>query len=367
MNQLRSLLPIALLVLAAACSSASTAAETNPFAVDLDPMSAASVAGAGTDGAVVSRIVESGVVTCGVNDQNPGFGENVDGTYEGFDIDFCRAIAAALLGDVEAVAFVPLSSDVRFTALQSGEVDVLIRNTTHTASRDGVEGAEFGPTTFYDGQGVMVAADSPFQSLDDMAGATMCVLSSTTTQANMATINDSRGLEMELLAFEDDDTLQAAFGNGECDGWTSDKSSLAGRRSTYPAGPEAVRILEDTLSKEPLGPAIRQGDTRWENIVAWTVYAMIQADEYGIDSTNLGEFLGTEDPEIARFLGVGEGAEFDPGLGLPVDFVQKVVGGVGSYSEVYDRHVGPDTPLGLDAGLNRVWTDGGLLYAPPYR
>ncbi|WP_245973665.1 amino acid ABC transporter substrate-binding protein [Euzebya pacifica] len=357
----------ALLALTASACTAGSAAETstNPFAVDIDPMSAAGV-GAGTPD-LLTEIIDRGQLRCGVNDANPGFGQEQSGSFSGFDIDYCRALAAAVFDDPDAVAFVPLSSDVRFSALQTGEVDVLIRNTTFTASRAGTEGAAFGPTTFYDGQGVLVADDSAFESLNDMAGATMCVLSNTTTLANMETVNAARGLGLDIQTFADDDTLQASFVAGTCDGWTSDKSSLAGRRSTYPAGPEQVRILPDTLSKEPLGPAIRSGDPQWANAVDWTVYAIIQAAEFGITSDNLAQFLSTDDPDIARFLGVGESAEFDPGLGLPVDFAQRVVGAVGNYYEIYGRHVGPDTPLGLEAVENRLWTDGGLLYAPPYR
>lgn len=320
-------------------------------------------------GGTLAAVMDRGSLNCGGNDQLAGFGViDSNGEFSGFDIDFCRAIAAALFDDPDALEVVPLTADVRFTALQSGEVDVLIRNTTWTATRDGSEGVQFGPTTFYDGQGMMVLSDSPYESIDDMNGTRICVLSGTTTELNLATQFEARGLDYEAVTFQDDNTLEQAFVSGQCDGWTSDKSGLAGRRSSYSGegGPEALRILEDTMSKEPLGPGTLQGDDEWFDVVQWITFATIQAEEFGISSENLSEFLETDDPEIARFLGVGE-EDFDPGLGLPSDFAQRIITHVGNYGEIYDRNVGPDTPLGLERGLNALWTDGGLLYAPPYR
>ncbi len=321
---------------------------------------------------VLDAVRSRGSVVCGVNDAVPGFGTTTaDGAFEGFDIDFCRVIAAAALGDADAVDFVPLTAEARFTALQSGEIDVLVRNTTWTATRDGGEGATFTATTFYDGQGMMVRADSGIGSVDDMAGTVVCVLSGTTTELNLESQFAARGLSYEALTFEDNDTLREAFIADRCDGWTSDKSQLAAVRSAWPdgeGGPEALTVLDDTLSKEPLGPAVRDGDTAWYDIVNWAVIATIQAEEFGVDSGNVESLVGSTDPEtepeLARFLGIGG---FDPGLGLDADFAVNVVGQVGNYAEIFDRHIGPATGLGLERGENALWTDGGLLYPPPYR
>jgi general L-amino acid transport system substrate-binding protein len=328
--------------------------------------------GGGTAGDLLSDIQARGEVVCGVNDAVPGFGvAGADGTLSGFDIDFCRVIAAAVLGDADAVDFVPLTAEARFTALQSGEIDVLVRNTTWTATRDGSEGAAFATTTFYDGQGMMVRADSGINGVDDMANTTVCVLSGTTTELNLESQFSARGLAYDALTFENNDTLREAFLAERCDGWTSDLSQLAAIRSAWPdgeGGPEALQVLGDTLSKEPLGPAVRDGDSRWFDAVNWAVLATIQAEEFGLTSSNVQSRADSVDadaePEVARFLGV---TDFDGGLGLPVDFALQVVAQVGNYGEIFERNVGPNTGLGLERGLNSLWTDGGLLYPPPYR
>ncbi len=322
----------------------------------------------------LSEVMTRGSLLCGVNNAVPGCGFVDDaGEHLGFDIDFCRAIAAGVLGDPEAVEFVDLTAEQRFTALQSGEIDVLVRNTTFTSSRDGGLAATFVTTTFYDGQGMMVAADSGFTSIDDMTDTNICVLSGTTTELNLTT--RMAGINYTPLTFDENPQLQAAFIEGQCDGWTSDKSQLAGVRSAWPAdqgGPEALVILEETFSKEPLGPAVLDGDSQWAQVVDWIILATIQAEEFGIDSTNVGTFADTEDAGIRNFLGLeietdAGTAPFDPGLGLATDFAATVIGAVGNYAEIYDRNVGPDTALGLERGVNALWTDGGLLYAPPYR
>jgi general L-amino acid transport system substrate-binding protein len=321
---------------------------------------------------VLDTVRQRGAVVCGVNDAVPGFGTVTEGgDFEGFDIDFCRAIAAAALGDADAVDLVPLTAEARFTALQSGEIDVLVRNTTWTATRDGSEGAAFATTTFYDGQGMMVRSDAGYGSVDDMENTVVCVLSGTTTELNLESQFSARGLSYEALTFEDNDTLREAFIADRCDGWTSDKSQLAAVRSAWPdgeGGPEALTILDDTLSKEPLGPAVRDGDSPWFDVVNWTVIATIQAEEFGVDSSNVDSLVESTDPEtepeLARFLGIDG---FDAGLGLDPDFAVNVVGQVGNYAEIFERHVGPATGLGLERGENALWTDGGLLYPPPYR
>lgn len=325
-------------------------------------------------GELLGEIQSRGSLLCGVNESVPGFGfRNPDGTLSGFDIDFCKAVAAAVLGDPEAVEYVPLEAQQRFTALQSGEIDVLIRNTTFTSSRDGGEGATFLHTTFYDGQGMLVRADSGFTTVEDLANTAICVLSGTTTELNLAT--RFADIPYEPLTFDGIELLQPAFVAGQCDGWTSDKSQLAGVRSAFPeaeGGPEAVVILDETFSKEPLGPAVRDGDSQWAQVVDWVVYATILAEELGIESGNVDSFADTDNLEIRRLLGLEiEGdsgaAPFDSGLGLDPAWAANVISAVGNYGEIFDRNVGPDTALGLSRGVNDLWTNGGLQYAPPYR
>lgn len=346
--------------------------------IGLAVLATACPGGGGDDSGVLGQVIDRDTVRCGVNDAVPGFGFLEGDTYSGFDIEFCRAVAAAVLGDPDKVDFTALTAEQRFTALQAGEIDVLIRNTTWTASRDGTEGAAFTTTTFYDGQGMMVEADSTYNTLEDMDGTTICVLSGTTTELNLAAQFEARDIDFEPLSFRDNETLQSNFAEGRCDGWTSDKSQLAGIRSNWPegeGGPEALRILEETMSKEPLGPVVRDGNSDWLDAVNWTVNATIQAWEFGITSANVDQIRGdTDDPEIRRFLGQAveaeEGAEaapFDAGLDLPTDFAYQVIKQVGNYQEIYNRNVGPDTPLGLEPGVNNLWTEGGLLYAAPYR
>jgi general L-amino acid transport system substrate-binding protein len=339
--------------------------------------------GTGTEGGqqaggILDEVKNRGTLNCGVNEAVPGFGFVTEaGDFEGFDIDYCRVVAAAVLGDAEAVEFRPLTAEQRFTALQAGEIDVLIRNTTWTASRDGGEGATHLTTTFYDSGGMMVRADSPYESIEDMDDTTICVLSGTTNEQVLASVFGARGIAHTPLTFEETDPLREAFVAERCDGWTSDLSQLAGIRSQWPdteGGPEALRILDEPLSKEPLGPVVRDGDSQWADAVNWAVLATIQAEEFEITSENVEEMANSEDPEIRRFLGSPveeeEGAApapFDPGLGLPVDFAVQVISQVGNYGEIYERHLGPESPLGIERTLNALWTDGGLHYAPPYR
>lgn len=320
---------------------------------------------------VFDRVVGAGEVRCGTRDELPGFAVlDADGAHVGFDADFCRVVAAAVLGDANAVDFVDLETDDRFTALQSGEIDVLIRNTTWTASRDGSEGATFLQTNFYDGQGMMVSTDSGVSTLADMDGNTVCVASGTTTEGNVANEFSRLDLEVEVLSFESTDLIQEAFIADRCEGWSSDVSQLTGFRTTFPdesGGPEALTILAEVFSKEPLAPAVADGDTQWAQMVNWAVLATIQAEEFGLTSANVEQALTSTDPNILAFLGVAveEGdAVLDPGLGLPVDFARIVIEQVGNYGEIYEEHI---TPLGLPRGLNQLWTEDGLLYAPPYR
>ena len=311
----------------------------------------------------LAQIRENGTLVCGVNDGLPGFGFlDEDGNNVGFDIDFCRAIAAAVLGDPEAVEFRPLDADGRQPAIQSGEIDVLLRNTTWTVSRDSTWGL-FAPTTFYDGQGMMVRAADGIATLEDLAGATVCVQTGTTTELNLADVMNARGIELgETLAFGDDTQTYDAYDEGQCDAVTSDRSQLLAQRTALESPDDHV-ILDEVMSKEPLGPAVPFGDEQWFNIVKWTVYATIEAEELGITQDNVAEMADSDSPLVARLLG-GEG---DLGLGLEPDWVVDVITAVGNYGEIYDRNLGPGTPFELERGPNALWTEGGLMYAPPYR
>jgi general L-amino acid transport system substrate-binding protein len=323
--------------------------------------------GGGGAGDTLAAVRDAGVVRCGVRDDLPGFNSvDASGEHVGFDSDFCRVIAAATLGDATAVEFVDVETENRFTALQSGEYDVLVRNTTWTSSRDGTEGVTFLQPTFYDGQGMMVRTDSGITDLDGLAGSTICVASGTTTEGNVATEFARLGLGAPtILPFEDVALLQEAFQAGRCDGWSSDRSQLTGLRSAFPEGSDALTILDVVFSKEPLAPGVRDGDSEWAQVVEWAVLATIQAEEFGITSANVQEQVNSENPAVRTFLGVEvDGAVLDPGLGLEPDFVVDVITQVGNYGEIYDAHL---TPLGLERGQNALWTDGGLLYAPPYR
>ena len=365
-----ALLATAAALLAAGCSLGDDDDDGEAVATQTGTTETGAAGQAGRN--VLAAVQNRGRLNCGVNEAVPGFGFVTEGgEFQGFDIDYCKVVAAAVLGDANAVEYMPLTAEQRFTALQSGEIDVLIRNTTRTASRDGSEGATFLTTTFYDGQGMMVRADSDYEELEDMGGTTICVLSGTTTELNLESQFQARDVQYTPLAFEDNDTLQQAFSAERCDGWTSDKSQLAGIRSSWPegqGGPDALRILDVTMSKEPLGPVVRDGDTRWADAVNWAVIATMQAEEFDVSSENIDEALESEDPEVQRFLGRPvEGEPFDAGLGLEADFAVNIIRSVGNYEEIYNRNVGPDSALELERGINALWTDGGLHYPPPYR
>jgi general L-amino acid transport system substrate-binding protein len=313
----------------------------------------------------LAAIQARGNLICGVNDALPGFGVVDDqGANVGFDIDFCHAVAAALFGDPDAVEFRAVSADGRPTALQSGEVDVLIRNTTWTVSRDADWGS-FAPTTFYDGQGMMVLSSSGITTLEDLDGATICVQTGTTTELNLADVFGARGIAFTPSAFGDDVQTYQAYDNGECDAVTSDRSQLLAQRTAL-SNPADHIILDEVMSKEPLGPVVPFGDIEWFNVVRWVVFATIEAEELGITQANVAEQAGSDNPVIARLLGA-DTPELGQGLGLEPDWVVDVITAVGNYGEIYDRHLGPGTPFELERGPNDLWTNGGLLYAPPYR
>jgi general L-amino acid transport system substrate-binding protein len=314
----------------------------------------------------LALVQDRGSLICGVNDGLPGFGfVDENGENAGFDVDFCRAIAAAVLGDPEAVEFRPVSADGRPTALQSGEVDVLIRNTTWTVTRDTTWGL-FAPTTFYDGQGMMVRADAGIEALADLEGATICVQTGTTTELNLADVFAAQGIDFTPLPFGDDTQTYQAYDDGQCDAVTSDRSQLLAQRTAL-STPEDHVILDEVMSKEPLGPVVPLGDDAWFNIVKWVVFATFEAEEQGITQDNVADMAGSSDnPVVQRLLGAAN-PELGEGLGLESDWVVTMISAVGNYGEIYDRHLGPGTPFELERGPNALWTDGGLLYAPPYR
>jgi general L-amino acid transport system substrate-binding protein len=346
---------------------ASTEAETTtPAATETTTTTTTEAAGS-----LLDSVIAAGSVRCGTRDALPGFAVlNDAGEHVGFDSDFCRVIAAAVLGDATAVEMIDLETADRFTALQSGAIDVLVRNTTWTATRDGSEGANFLQPTFYDGQGMMVTSDSGYNTIAAMDGAIICVAKGTTTEGNAALESSRLGLDWEIRSFDETDLILEAFLAGQCDGWSSDVSQLTGLRSAYPNGSEALTILPEVFSKEPLAPAVLDGDTAWAQAVNWAILATIQAEEFGITSANVDSIRDTtEDVGILRFLGAevpgSDGAAvLDPNLSLPTDFAYQVVKQVGNYGEIFARHL---TPLGLDRGLNSLWNAGGILYAPPYR
>ncbi|UOQ84454.1 amino acid ABC transporter substrate-binding protein [Gracilibacillus salinarum] len=359
---------LSLVFLFAGCTSDDASTEGDTEATDdtnTEDTSGEGGEAAGSASSTLAAVKERGHLVLGGNNQLPGFGYlDDDGEIKGFDVDFGKAIAAAIFDDPEAIEVRPLSADERFTALQTGEIDVLIRNTTWTTTRDTDLGTHFGPTTFYDGQGMMVRADSGITSLEDLAGARIGVETGTTTELNLADQFRKLGIEYEQVTFDDSDALVAAYEEGSVDAWTTDKSGLVSRMATL-SDPEAHVILEESLSKEPLGPTVRQGDDQWFNIVKWVTFATFEAEELGITSENVDDYLESEDPVIRRLLGV-EG-ELGAMMGLPNDFAYRVIKHVGNYGEIYDRHLGPDTIFKLERGQNENWTNGGLLYSPPFR
>ncbi len=309
-------------------------------------------------------IKDRGYVICGVNQELPGFGYlNPEGDFEGFDVDFCKAIAAAVFGDATAVEYRPLVAAERLPALQTGEIDVLIRNTTWTLTRDTANELDWAAITFYDGQGMLVRVDSGWEKLEDMEGATVCSTTGTTTEMNLADQFRKLGAEITPLLFESTQDTTTAYEEGRCDAQTSDKSQLATLRSVM-AVPEDHVILDVTMSKEPLGPLTAHGDNQWNDVVRWVVWGMQEAEELGVSSENVDEMLLSDDPVTRRLLGV-EG-EMGTSLGIPDDFMVNVLNQVGNYEEVYNRHLGPEG-IYIPRGPNELWTNGGLIYPMAFR
>jgi len=306
-----------------------------------------------------------GFVQVGVNGQLAGFGiPDEKGEWKGLDVDTGRAIAAAVFGDAQKIKYVPLTAVQRFTALQSGEVDVLCRNATITLTRDTALGLDFAQVNYYDGQGFLVPKKLNIKNAKQLDGATVCVLPGTTTEQNVADYFRSNNMKMKPVVIESNAELNKAFFAGRCDCLTSDASQLAGARSVAP-NPSDYIILPEIISKEPLAPAVRHGDNQWKDIVNWSVLAMINAEELGITSKNVDEMLKSTNPAVQRFLGVVPGN--GKALGLEEKFAYNIVKQVGNYGEIFERNVGVKTPLALERGYNALWTKGGLMYSPDFK
>lgn len=306
-----------------------------------------------------------GFIQAGVNGDLFGFGKpDEKGVWRGLDVDTARAVAAAVFGDANKVKYTPLTAKTRFTALQSGEIDVLTRNCTQTLGRDTEMGLDFVQVNYYDGQGFLIPKKLGVKSAKELNGASVCVLPGTTTELNVADFFRSNNMKMKPVVIESTAELAKAFFAGRCDCLTSDASQLAGTRAVAP-NPKDYIILPEIISKEPLAPAVRHGDNQWKDIVNYSVLAMIEAEELGITSKNVDEMLKSTDPQIQRFLGVSPGN--GKALGLDEKWAYNIVKQVGNYGEVFERNVGVNTPLGIERGLNALWTHGGLMYSPPFK
>jgi general L-amino acid transport system substrate-binding protein len=326
---------------------------------------AASVASAAT----LDDVKAKGFVQCGVNTALAGFSApNDKGEWTGLDVDFCRAVAAAVFGDGTKVKFTPLSAKDRFTALQSGEVDILSRNTTWTISRDTALGLNFAGVTYFDGQGFMINAKKlpGVNSALQLSGAAVCVQSGTTTELNLADFFKANNLEYNPVVFEKQAEADAAYDAGRCDAYTTDQSGLYSIRLTL-SSPDDHVVLPEIISKEPLGPAVRQGDDKWFDIVKWTYFALLNAEELGVTKANVEEMKNSQNPEIKRILGVEAESKIGTDLGLTNDWVVNIVKAVGNYGEIFENNVGSGSPLKIARGINALWTKGGLQYGMPIR
>ena len=317
-------------------------------------------------GKTLDGVKARGQVVCGVNTSGPGF-SNADsqGRWTGLDVDFCRAVAAAVLSDASKVKFVPLNSQQRFTSLQAGEIDVLSRNSTWTLTRDASLGVAFTGINYFDGQGFMVPKKLKIDTMKKMNGATVCVQAGTTSEKNVADYFGANAMKYRPVVFDTAEAITSAFFSGRCQVYTTDMSDLAGARTKAPNADDYV-ILPQVISKEPLGPSVRRGDDEWFQIVRWTLYAMLEAEEDGLSQANVDQQKTTsKDPNVQRFLGVSE----DTGklLGLDKEWAYRIVKQVGNYGESFERNLGPKTPVALPRGVNNLWTKGGLMYAPPIR
>jgi general L-amino acid transport system substrate-binding protein len=321
---------------------------------------------AAASAATLDDVKARGHLQCGVNTGTPGFGalDPATNDWAGFDVDYCRALAAAIFNDPKAVQFTPLTAAERFTALQSGEVDVLFRNTTWTMSRDTQQGLAFTGVNYYDGQGFMTRKENNVASALELDGATVCVQTGTTTELNLADYFAANDMTFTPVVFEELSEVDAAYDSGACDAYTTDASGLAAIRLTLSA-PDDHILLPEIISKEPLGPVVRQGDEQWFMIVRWLHFALVTAEESGVTSANVEEMKNSDDVGIKRLLGT-EG-EFGQGIGLDAAWAANAIKAMGNYGEIFERNIGASTPIGLERGVNALWTEGGLQYAPPIR
>jgi general L-amino acid transport system substrate-binding protein len=319
----------------------------------------------GATAQTLKTVKERGVLNCGANGMLGGFGmPDAQGQWTGLDVDVCRAIAAAVLGDATKVKFFPLTAKDRFTALQSGEVDVLVRNTTWTSSRDTTLGLNFTGIDYYDGQGFMVRKNLKVNSALELSGASVCVQQGTTTELNLADYFRAHNMQLKSVTFATSDEAIKAYDSGRCDAFTTDASGLYAERLRL-ANPGDHMILPEIISKEPLGPAVRHGDDQWFDVVKWALFAMIDGEELGLTQKNIDQQANATNPDIKRF--VGTEGNYGEQLGLSKDWAVKIIKQVGNYGESFERNVGQGSPLKIDRGLNRLWTKGGLQYAPPIR
>ena len=323
------------------------------------------MAGTAFASTTLNAVKERGYVQCGVTTGVPGYSNPDDkGNWKGMDVDVCRGVAAATLGDADKVKYIPLNAKERFTALQSGEIDMLSRVTTWTLTRDSSLGLNFAGVTYYDGQGFMINKDLGVKSALELDGASLCIQSGTTTELNAADYFRANNMQFEPVVFDTADQTVKGFEAGRCDVLTSDQSQLYALRIKL-ANPSGATVLPEIISKEPLGPVVRQGDDGWFNIVKWSLFAMVNAEEMGLTSGNIDSKMKMSDPSIDRFVGK-EGIK-GSGLGLGDDWAYQIVKQVGNYGEAFDRNLGMGSPLKIERGLNALWNKGGLQYAPPIR
>lgn len=331
----------------------------------LSVLATAALVSTAASAGTVDDVKAKGFLQCGVSQGVPGFSNpDASDNWTGIDVDVCRAVAAAVLGDATKVKFSPLTAKERFTALQSGEIDVLSRNTTWTATRDTALGLNFAGINYYDGQGFMVRKSLGVKSAFELAGAAVCTNLGTTTELNVADFFRANNMDYKLVAFEKADEVVAAYDAGRCDVYTTDQSALAANRIKL-ASPDDHMVLPEVISKEPLGPVVRHGDDQWLDIVKWSLYAMLNGEELGITSANVDQMKTSDNPAIKRLLGT-EG-DVGKNLGLGNDWAANIIKQVGNYAESFNRNVGPDTPVQLQRGVNANWKDGGLMYGMPAR
>ena len=329
-------------------------------------LAASVVAAPAVAGVTLDAVKKRGNVLCGVNTSAPGFSSaDSQGNWRGLDVNICRSVAAAVLGDADKVKYVPLSSPQRFTALQSGEIDMLARNTTWTMTRDATQGSVFVAVSYYDGQGFIVPKEFGIKSAKELDGATVCVQSGTSSEKTLADYFNAHKMSYKTVVFDTTEATQSAFLSGRCQVYTTDMSDLAGMR-TLAQDPSKYEILPEVISKEPLGPAVRRGDDEWFQIVRWSFTAMIEAEELGVTQANVDEMKASStNPNVQRLLGKSD--DMGKLIGLDKDWSYRIIKQVGNYGESWNAYFGPKTPLNLPRGLNRLWTDGGLMYANPIR